>query len=31
MNETIEYYNKNALDFYNNTKDSDMQTLYDFS
>lgn len=30
MNETLEYYNKNALDFYYNTKDADMQTLYDF-
>ncbi|WP_027308516.1 bifunctional 2-polyprenyl-6-hydroxyphenol methylase/3-demethylubiquinol 3-O-methyltransferase UbiG [Caloramator sp. ALD01] len=30
MNETIEYYNKNALDFYINTKDVDMQKLYDF-
>ncbi|GFR36427.1 class I SAM-dependent methyltransferase [Thermobrachium celere] len=30
MNITIEYYNKNALDFYENTKNANMQQLYTF-
>ncbi|WDU82376.1 class I SAM-dependent methyltransferase [Caloramator sp. Dgby_cultured_2] len=29
MNDTINYYNENAIDFYNNTKDANMAELYE--
>lgn len=29
MNDTINYYNENALDFFNNTKDANMGKLYE--